>query len=109
LLHLCSFTVAYVTLYRQDGITAGAIGEGRDATGNGDQNRGRRLPVALVLAGLATLVVAFVLAGPGIVGLIALAALWIATTAAHLTGSTPPPDALDATTPASSPQTRRRR
>ncbi|WP_267422319.1 MULTISPECIES: hypothetical protein [unclassified Curtobacterium] len=71
--------------------------------------RGRRLPVALMLAGLATLVVAFVMAGPGIVGLIALAALWIATTAAHLAGSTPPPDALETTNPMTSTHTERRR
>lgn len=74
--------------------------------------RGRRLPVALMLMGLAALVVAFVVAGPGIVGLIALAALWIATTAAHLAGSTPPPDAPDAletTSPMSSPDPQRRR
>ena len=71
--------------------------------------RGRRLPVALMLVGLATLVVAFVLADPGIVGLIALAALWIATTAAHFVGSTPPPDALETANPMSSTHTRRPR
>jgi hypothetical protein len=62
-----------------------------------------------MLAGLATLVVAFVVAGPGIVGLIALAALWIATTAAHLAGSTPPPDALETTSPMLSPDPHRPR
>ncbi|MCY1696417.1 hypothetical protein [Curtobacterium sp. SL109] len=71
--------------------------------------RGRRLPVALMLAALVTLVVAFVMAGPGVVGLIALAALWIATTAAHLAGSTPPPDALETTSPMSSPDPQRPR
>ena len=71
--------------------------------------RGRRLPVALMLAGLVTLVVAFVMAGPGIVGLIALAALWIATTAAHLAGNTPPPDALETMNPPTSTHTERRR
>jgi hypothetical protein len=68
--------------------------------------RARTVPVALMLIALATLVVAFVLAGPGIVGLIALAALWIATTAAHLAGGTSPSDATETTSPRSSTPTR---
>lgn len=88
------------------------IEEGRDMTSQQGTTRCRGLPVALLLAGLATLVVAFVVAGPGIVGLITLAALWIATTAAHLAGNAPPPDAPDAletTRPMSSPDPQRPR
>jgi hypothetical protein len=64
------------------------------------------LAAGLVVAGLVTLIVAFVLAGPGIVGLIALAALWIATTAAHLAGGTSPADATETPSPRSSTPTR---
>jgi hypothetical protein len=88
------------------------IEEGCVMTSQQGRTRRRGLPVALMLAGLVTLVVAFVVAGPGIVGLVALAALWIATTAAHLAGNTPPPDAPDAletTSPMSSPDPQRPR
>jgi hypothetical protein len=78
-------------------------------SGRGADTRRRSATTVLVLAALVTLVVAFVMAGPGVVGLIALAALWIATTAAHLAGSTPPPDALETTSPMSSPDPRRPR
>jgi hypothetical protein len=71
--------------------------------------RARTVPVALMLIALATLIVAFVLAGPGIVGLIALAALWIATTAAHLAGGTSPSDATETTESTSSMPSRRTR
>jgi 1,4-dihydroxy-2-naphthoate octaprenyltransferase len=91
------------------GVTGSWIEEGHDMTSQQGTTRGRRLPAALTLAALVTLVVAFVMAGPGVVGLIALAALWIATTAAHLAESTPPPDALETTNPMTSTHTQRRR
>lgn len=90
-------------------MTGWWIDEGRDMTSQQTATRGRRLPVVLMLAGLVTLVVAFVMAGPGIVGLIALAALWIATTAAHFAGSTPPSDTVETTNAMSSTDTRRTR
>lgn len=88
-------------------MTGWWIDEGRDMTSQQTATRGRRLPVVLMLAGLVTLVVAFVMAGPGIVGLIALAALWIATTAAHFAGSTSPSDTVETTNAMSSTGARR--